>query len=82
MAMPLRMFWSFQRQIDRLRAEDELQLFQASSVANVQGEAAGKIIAKYVARLQERIGTPAYSEAVFDEAKFQEFAARFGQKVE
>jgi len=77
--MPVKMFWSFQKQIDRLKADDELRLFQSLSMSNSQ-DADG--VRAYISSLKERIGNPAHAEAIFDEEKFQQLAAQFGQEVD
>jgi len=77
--MPVKMFWSFQKQIDRLKADDELRLFQSLSMSNSQDADGARA---YISSLKERIGNPAHAEAIFDEEKFKQLAAQFGQEVD
>lgn len=79
LSMPLKMFWSFQKQIDRLKADDDLKLFQCLNLSQSQ-DANG--VKAYVSSLKERVGNPAHAEAAFDEDKYLRMAAQFGQKVD
>lgn len=72
--LPLRTFWSFNRQIDRLRAEkDQRQMRIAAAVQNP--EAAANLIES----LRLELDSPVVVEKRFDEAKFKELADKFAK---
>lgn len=72
--LPLVTFWSFNRQIDRLRAEEEQrQLRLILAGASESPEA----VKELVDTLQREIGTTVLIEKGFDEEKFAELQAQF-----
>jgi hypothetical protein len=63
--MPLRTFWSFNRQVDRLRAEDEQRRLRLIIVGE-NPEAAIKL----AETLRGEVGMPVIFERKFDDAMF------------
>jgi len=53
LAMPVRLFWSMAKAVDRIRAGEELALYDAFSIAQAEGE----IRNEYREALRERLGT-------------------------
>lgn len=70
--LPLRTFWSYNRQIDRLRAEEDQRQLRVA-VATQNGEAATALIEA----LRLELDAPVVVEKKFDAAKFAELQARF-----
>lgn len=71
--LPLRTFWSFNRQVDRLRAEeDQRSLRVASSAQSAEGAKA------LTEQLKEELASPVVIERSFDEEGWQ----RLKQKIE
>lgn len=57
LAMPARRFWMMERQIDRIKAEQEIRLIQASSLTSPpQTKEALKQITEHIGRLTLEIG--------------------------
>ena len=74
--LPLRTFWSFNRQVDRLRAEaDQRQLRLLAAAENP--EAAKQLVQD----LRMELDSPVVIERQFDEVKFLELQARFKNGV-
>lgn len=73
--LPLRTFWSLNRQIDRIRAEREQRLLRLYSAAQEP-----KAAEKLAESLEGQIGKPVIFEKKFDSGKFEELAKRFSQK--
>lgn len=72
--LPLRTFWSFNRQIDRLRAERDQR--QMRILAAVQGpESAANLIES----LRLELDAPVVIEKRFDAEKFRELQERFAK---
>jgi hypothetical protein len=67
MQMPLVMFWSANKQIDRLQAE-QAQMNLQVGIAGQSGEGAKELFAA----LKLQVGSPAVVIKGFDEAKFLE----------
>jgi len=74
--MPLRTFWSYNRQVSRLRAEaDQRQLQVLSCAESPEGS---KLLAQ---RLQDEMAHPVLVSKVFDTAKFAELQRELDGKV-
>jgi hypothetical protein len=72
--LPLKTFWSLNRQVDRLRAEGEQRQLR------VIGAAQDPKTAKQLGEaLDTEIGTPVVVEKAFDSKQFEELSKRFGQ---
>lgn len=72
--LPLRTFWSLNRQIDRLRAErDQRQMRIAAAVQNA--EAAGQLSES----LRLELDSPVVIERKFDAEKFKELQEKFAR---
>lgn len=74
--LPLRTFWSLNRQIDRLRAEDDQRSLRIANAS--QSAEAAKELAEM---LRLELDAPVVIEKKFDAAKFDELAARFRGEV-
>lgn len=72
--MPLRTFWAFNRNVDRLRAEADQRQLRLMSVTQD-----GKAAKEYSQRLASEIGHPVVVEKQFDAAKFKELAEQFSR---
>jgi len=71
--LPLKTFWSLNRQVNRLRAEkDQRQL----RLAGAQSKEAAQAI---VEMLNREIGTPVILQKSFDEGAFVEWQEKFDQ---
>ena len=75
--LPLRFFWALNRNVDRLRAEQELRDLRVQCAA---GSEDGKSITALSQALREELGSPVLVEQKFDEDKFNELAERFSGK--
>jgi len=73
--LPLVLFWTLNRQIDRLRAERDLR--QLWIVGSAQSGDASKGLAE---QLQSELGRPLILQKRFDPNKFKELASRFKKK--
>lgn len=72
--LPLRTFWSFNRQIDRLRAErDQRQVRIKASMSSAEGAT------ELVESLRMELDSPVVVEKKFDAAKFAELQKRFAR---
>jgi hypothetical protein len=60
--LPLAMFWMLSRNIDRLRAEEDVRRFQVARVAQADADS-GKA---FMEGLQHRIGRPVVTDKVYD----------------
>lgn len=61
MSMPIKAFWSFNAQIDRLRCEENLEQIDLFVIANAN--ASGEMYKTLREQLRNRIGSPSvYSE--------------------
>lgn len=63
--LPLATFWMLSRNIDRLKAEDDLRGFQVSRTAQAGAEHA----TAFMEGLQYRIGRPVVTDQVHDPSK-------------
>ncbi len=63
--LPLATFWMLSRNIDRLKAEDDLRGFQVSRVAQAGAEDA----TAFMKGLQYRVGRPVVTDKVYDPSK-------------
>ncbi|OCQ54120.1 hypothetical protein Ppb6_00670 [Photorhabdus australis subsp. thailandensis] len=54
-------FWMFSRNIDRLRAEEDIRLFQVARVAQADADSSKA----FVEGLQHRLGKPVVTSAVY-----------------
>lgn len=72
--LPLVTFWSFNRQVDRLRAEvDQRQLRVATAAASENPEAI-KVLGE---TLEREVGMPVRVEKKFDQKQFDALKAKF-----
>ena len=69
LALPLVTFWSFNRQIDRLKAETEQRQLRVLIAGSSETPEAAKKLSEI---LSSEIGTTVLIEKGFDEAKFAE----------
>ena len=60
--VPLTMFWMLSRNIDRLRAEEDVRNLQVARVSQADGEA----VKAFMEGLQLRIGRPVVTDKVYD----------------
>lgn len=74
LSLPIKTFWSLNRQVNRLRAEADIRSLRITSAA-ASGEAATKLHDE----LQREIETPVLVEKKFDEAKFLELQQKFAK---
>jgi uncharacterized protein YdaU (DUF1376 family) len=74
MDLPLRTFWSLNRNVDRLRAEEDLRSLQVSAAAQSVGEGGGEAVKFLSEHLRGEIGSPIVIEKKFDRARFKELA--------
>ena len=65
LGVPLTMFWMLSRNIDRLKAEDDLRVFQVSRLSQAGAEDA----TAFMEGLQYRIGRPVVTDKVYDPRK-------------
>jgi Na+/phosphate symporter len=70
--LPLKTFWALNRQLDRLRAEEEQRLLRVLSSAQ-SAESATQLQQE----LRQQIGEPVEHEKVFDATRFEELKQRF-----
>ncbi|TJR02106.1 hypothetical protein C9Z48_25445 (plasmid) [Escherichia coli] len=59
---PLTMFWMLSRNIDRLRAEEDVRNLQVARASQADGEA----VKAFMEGLQLRIGRPVVTDKVYD----------------
>jgi hypothetical protein len=69
---PLKTFWSMQRQVDRLRAEEDQRSLQIA--AAVQG---GEAAVKLQEELARQIGEPVVKEMIFNTDQFDKLKEKF-----
>ena len=62
MNIPLTMFWMLSRNIDRLRAEEDVRNLQVARASQADGEA----VKAFMEGLQLRIGRPVVTDKVYD----------------
>ncbi|WP_139216570.1 hypothetical protein [Sphingomonas sp. NFR04] len=74
MKLPLRTFWSYNRQIDRIRAERDQRTFRLLITAAAQSK---EPVTALVESLRLELDSPVVVEKKFDEAKFDELRDRF-----
>ena len=60
--IPLTMFWMLSRNIDRLRAEEDVRNLQVARAAQADGES----VKAFMEGLQLRIGRPVVTDKVYD----------------
>mgnify|MGYP006891904172 FL=1 len=60
--VPLTMFWMLSRNIDRLRAEEDVRNLQVAPASQADGEA----VKAFMEGLQLRIGRPVVTDKVYD----------------
>ena len=72
MDLPIKTFWCLNRQVNRLRAEEDLRALRIGNVSQ-SGEESVKLRDDLVRELE----TPAIVEKKFDDAKFQELQEKF-----
>ena len=60
--VPLTMFWMLSRNIDRLRAEEDVRNLQVARASKADGEA----VKAFMEGLQLRIGRPVVTDKVYD----------------
>ena len=60
--VPLTMFWMLSRNIDRLRAEEDVRNLQVARASQADGEA----VKVFMEGLQLRIGRPVVTDKVYD----------------
>lgn len=65
LGVPLTMFWMFSRNIDRLRAEEDVRNLQVARAAQADGEG----VKAFMEGLQLRIGRPVVTDKVYDPRK-------------
>jgi hypothetical protein len=70
--LPLKTFWAFNRQLDRLRAEEEQRLLQVMACAQ-----SAESVTRMQKQLQDQIGEPVEHEKVFDASRFEELKKKF-----
>ncbi len=63
--IPLTMFWMLSRNIDRLRAEEDIRNLQVARAAQADGEG----VKAFMEGLQLRIGRPVVTDKVYDPRK-------------
>jgi hypothetical protein len=78
MQLPLRTFWSLNRYIDRLRAEEDLRSLQVAVAASTAGEG-GKSIEFLTEHLQSEVGRPMVIQKSFDAAQFERLKEKIRQ---
>ena len=62
LGVPLTMFWMLSRNIDRLRAEEDVRNLQVARASQADGEA----VKAFMEGLQLRIGRPVVTDKVYD----------------
>jgi hypothetical protein len=72
--MPLRTFWSYNRQVDRLRAEEDIR--QLNLLASHQDPEGCKQLGE---RLMREIANPVHVEQKFDSSQFDNLKKQFSQ---
>ncbi|EDZ6270292.1 hypothetical protein GSA70_003406 [Salmonella enterica] len=65
LGVPLTMFWMLSRNIDRLRAEEDVRNLQVARAAKADGEG----VKAFMEGLQLRIGRPVVTDKVYDPRK-------------
>lgn len=65
LGVPLTMFWMLSRNIDRLRAEEDVRNLQVARAAQADGEG----VNAFMEGLQLRIGRPVVTDKVYDPRK-------------
>ncbi len=65
LGVPLTMFWMLSRNIDRLRAEEDVRNLQVACAAQADGEG----VKAFMEGLQLRIGRPVVTDKVYDPRK-------------
>lgn len=75
LALPLRTFWSFNRQVDRLRAEAEQR--QLRVLVSSESPEGVKALAEH---LEREIGMPVVVEKALDTKTFAELQKKFSGK--
>lgn len=65
LGVPLTMFWMLSRNIDRLRAEEDVRNLQVARAAQADGEG----VKAFMEGLQLRIGRPVVTDKVHDPRK-------------
>ncbi len=65
LGIPLTMFWMLSRNIDRLRAEEDVRNLQVARAAQADGEG----VKAFMEGLQLRIGRPVVTDKVYDPRK-------------
>lgn len=65
LGIPLTMFWMLSRNIDRLRAEEDIRNLQVARAAQADGEG----VKAFMEGLQLRIGRPVVTDKVYDPCK-------------
>jgi hypothetical protein len=70
--LPLKTFWSFNRQLDRLRAEEEQRLLRVMACAQ-----SAEAVTRMQQELRNQIGEPVEHEKVFDASRFEELKQKF-----
>lgn len=65
LGVPLTMFWMLSRNIDRLRAEEDVRNLQVARAAQADGEG----VKAFMEGLQLRIGRPVVTYKVYDPRK-------------
>ncbi|CAM9358909.1 hypothetical protein E7W39_00335 [Cronobacter sakazakii] len=65
LGVPLTMFWMLSRNIDRLRAEEDIRNLQVARAAQADGEG----VKAFMEGLQLRIGRPVVTDKVYDPRK-------------
>lgn len=74
--LPLATFWSFNRQVDRLRAESEQRQIMAYLAGSPD---AAEMRTKALEALKREIGVTVLFERGFDDAKFEELQKKFSK---
>ena len=74
--LPLKTFWALNRQIARLRAEEDVR-----SMANIAAANSSDGYKQRIQQLQGEIGQPVGIIKKFDEAAFQRLKGKFGQGI-
>lgn len=75
--LPLRTFWSLNRQVDRLRAEQEQRQLRLISAGTSEDPKSARSVAE---ALEGQIGKPVVYERKFDSKRFEELRKRFARK--
>lgn len=65
LGVPLTMFWMLSRNIDRMRAEEDVRNLQVARAAQADGEG----VKAFMEGLQLRIGRPVVTDKVYDPRK-------------